>query len=121
VQLTKIIVWENSRKEIERRVKMMNNSIFEKAKKDYFKKLKQYVPVVARVHGSNHPEFHEVHKLFDIIIEKTNEAGTKKPELSEEFSKLREITHNYTVPEDACESYEAVYEMLYKIDQAYQA
>ena len=64
---------------------------------------------VAKVHGGHHPEFHEVHKTFDAIIKKTEEAGTKIPELNEEFAHLREITDNYTLPGDVCESYEAVY------------
>ncbi len=41
--------------------------------------------------------------------------------MSEEFSRLREITGNYTVPGDVCESYEAVYKMLAEIDAAYNA
>ena len=100
---------------------MVNKSTFNEAKKKHFKTLKQYVPIVARVHGGNHPEFHEVRGLFDTIIEKTKEAGANKPELDEEFSKLREITDNYTVPGDVCESYEAVYTMLAEIDEGYHA
>ena len=49
----------------------------------------------------------------------TKEAGTKKPELSEEFVHLREITDNFTVPGDVCESFEAVYKMLAELDEAY--
>jgi iron-sulfur cluster repair protein YtfE (RIC family) len=93
---------------------------FDKVSKRHFKTLEQYVPIVARVHGGSHPEFHEVHKLFDEINKKTREAGSEKPELNDEFSKLREITNNYTVPDDVCESYEAVYKMLAEIDKAYQ-
>lgn len=93
---------------------------FNEVKKKYFSMLEQYVPIVERVHGGNHPEFHEVRKLFDMINIKTKEAGTKKPELNEEFTKLREITNNYTVPEDVCESYEAVYNMLAEVDKTYQ-
>ena len=100
---------------------MTGSLTFNEAKKKNFRTLQQYVPVVARVHGGNHPEFHEVRQLFDTIIEKTKEAGSKKPELGEEFAKLREITNNYTVPGDVCESYEAVYSMLAQIDQAYHA
>lgn len=100
---------------------MKNYSTFNETKKKYFQTLKQYVPVVDRVHGSKHPEFHEVRKSFDTIIEKVKEAGTNKPELSEEFAKLREITDNYSIPEDVCESYEAVYNMLAEIDKAYHA
>ena len=93
---------------------------FNEAKEKHFQTLKQYVSIVARVHGGNRPEFHEVRKLFDIIVEKTKEAGSNKPELNEEFVKLREITDNYIVPDDVCESYEAVYNMLAEIDKAYR-
>jgi len=92
---------------------------FNQVKESHFKTLKQYVPIVSRVHGGNHPEFHEVRQLFDSITEKTTAAGKNKPELDEEFSRLRAITNNYTVPQDVCESYEAVYNMLAEIDTAY--
>lgn len=99
----------------------MSKSTFDQAKDNNFKILAQYVPIVDRVHGGTHPEFHEVRKLFDAIIKKTTEAGEERPELSEEFTKLREITNNYTVPGDVCESYEAVYNMLSEVDKAYYA
>lgn len=99
----------------------MTNITFNEATKKLFQTLKQYVPIVARVHGGNHPEFHEVRKVFDTIVEKTKEAGSNKPELNEEFVKLREITDNYNAPRDVCESYEAVYNMLADIDKAYHA
>ncbi|HOR85415.1 MAG TPA: iron-sulfur cluster repair di-iron protein, ric [Bacillota bacterium] len=100
---------------------MLKQSVFNEIRERHFKTLEQYVPVVARVHGGNHPEFHEVRKLFDTINKKTKEAGSERPELNEEFAKLREITNNYTVPIDVCESYEAVYKMLAEADKAYQA
>lgn len=99
----------------------MTKLTYKQAKEKHFKTLEQYVPIVSRVHGGNHPEFHEVRKLFDSIREKTKEAGSNKPELNEEFAKLREITDNYTVPGDVCESYEAVYNMLAEVDEAYKA
>src|SRR5690606_22218317 len=94
---------------------------FNEVKARHFKTLEQYVPIVARVHGDKHPEFHEVHKLFEAINKKTKEAGSEKPELNEELAKLREVTNNYTVPAGVCESYEAVYKMLAELDKAYQA
>jgi len=83
-------------------------------------RLEQYVPIVARVHGGSHPEFHEVHKLFNSIAKKAKTTGTDLPELKEEFTQLRSITNDYTVPNDVCESYEAVYNMLAEVDKAYQ-
>lgn len=100
---------------------MANNLTFGEAEKKYFQTLKQYVPIVARVHGGNHPEFHEVRNLFDEIVKKTNGAGANEPELSEEFTRLREVTDNYRIPGDVCESYAAVYNMLSEIDKAYLA
>ncbi|MBU5292968.1 iron-sulfur cluster repair di-iron protein, ric [Anaerosalibacter bizertensis] len=92
---------------------------FNEVRERNFEVLEQYVPIVERVHGENHPEFHKVRKLFDEINAKINEAGLEKPELDHEFKQLREATDNYTVPGDVCESYEAVYNMLAELDEAY--
>lgn len=100
---------------------MANKQAFNEATARHLDTLKQYVPVVARVHGGNHPEFHDVHKIFDVLSKKIKKAGPQLPELNEEFEKLREVTNNYTVPNDVCESYEAVYNMLAELDHAYQA
>lgn len=100
---------------------MANKQTFNEAKAKHFKTLGQYVPIVARVHGGSHPEFHDVHKLFDAINQKVKKAGSQMPDLNGEFEKLCEITNNYTVPNDVCESYEAVYKMLAELDKAYQA
>ena len=93
---------------------------FTEEKEKHFDRLAQFTPIVDRVHGDNHPEFHEVKELWDSIYEKTNTAGSEKPELEAEFKQLREVTNNYTVPNDVCESYEAVYNMLEEVDTAYQ-
>jgi len=92
---------------------------FNQAMEKHLKKLELYVPIVSRVHGASHPEFYEVHKLYDAINLKIKEAMSNKAELNEEFAKLREITNDYTSPGDVCESYEAVYSMLAEIDKAY--
>jgi len=97
---------------------MMSNR-FDEVKEKYIKILNQYIPIVDRVHGQSHPEFHDVRRLFEEIIQKLAEAGNNRPKLSNEFERLREITDNYTVPDDVCESYEAVYNMLSEIDKAY--
>lgn len=59
-------------------------------------------------------------KVFDEINIKTKEARTEKPDLDNEFKQLQEITDNYTIPGDVCESYEAIYKMLAELDKAYQ-
>jgi regulator of cell morphogenesis and NO signaling len=92
---------------------------FNEVKDTYSEKLKLYVPVVARVHGNDHPEFHHVHEVYNEIMEKIEAGGSEMPSLSEEFKELRDITDNYTIPEGTCETFEAVYNMLSELDQAY--
>lgn len=84
-------------------------------------RLEEYVPVVERVHGGTHPEFYDVSRVFDRMNGKIKEAGENKPELDGEFKELREITDNYKIPQDTCETYEAVYEMIEEIDRAYRS
>ena len=91
---------------------------FNEAVEQNLGRLEQYVPVVARVHGGSHPEFHDVKRVFDEINKKIKNVELEN--LDNEFSQLRQITDNYTVPGDVCESYEAVYNMLEKLDKAYQ-
>lgn len=100
---------------------MSEQMSFQDARKAYMKNLTLYVPVVARVHGAHHPEFHQVKAVFDAMAAKIKEAGRKRPELKEDFESLRAITKNYEVPGDVCESYEAVYHMLQDMDRAYHA
>ncbi len=100
---------------------MTSDTKFNEAVTRLFPTLKQYVPIVERVHGEHHPEFHEVRAIFNALVEKTEAASSNRPELNEEFSKLREITADYTIPDDVCESYEAVYNMLSELDKAHSA
>jgi regulator of cell morphogenesis and NO signaling len=95
---------------------MSDMQIFRETVEKHLETLQLYVPIVARVHGMEHPEFHEVKKQCDALFEKINAAdggATNLPDLKVEFAALR------AVPADTCESYEAVYAMLAELDQAY--
>lgn len=92
---------------------------FQAAVERNLKLLETYVPIVDRVHGDHHPEFHEVRRVFEELKAKLGAAGGEGPELAEAFGELRAITDHYTVPGDVCETYEAVYKMLAELDQAY--
>ena len=93
------------------------NQVVEK----HFQTLELYTVAITRAHGKSHPEAFEVRKLFETINSKIKEEGTTKPNLDVEFTKMRNITNNYAVPEDVCETYAGVYEMLSEVDNAYQA
>lgn len=79
--------------------------------------LKQFVPIVKKVHGGNHQEFHDVVIEFNKIVSKLDNNNYQ---LKDEFKQLKLITNNYLVPSDVCESYQAVYEMLEELNTAYQ-
>lgn len=96
---------------------MKNKLEFIQVTESKFKTLRQYVPIVARVHGEHHPEFYDVKKVFEEMVEKL--ANSDQLNLDTEILKLREITNNYEVPGDVCGSYEAVYVMLKEIDDTY--
>ena len=98
---------------------MSNQSTFHSVSEKHLALLNQYVPIVAKVHGGHHPEFHRVNEVFDVLDRKIKAAGLEKPVLDEEFIVLRRITNDYAVPSDTCETYEAGYKMLYEMDQAY--
>jgi regulator of cell morphogenesis and NO signaling len=94
---------------------------YKEAVKKFLPVLEEYVPVVARVHGDSHQEFHDIVKEFNSIKLKIKENGPEVADLKDEFTKLREISDNYTVPGDVCGSYEAVYQMLAVLDQEYNS
>lgn len=97
---------------------MGNYKSFSEKWAEHEKTLELYVPVVAKVHGKEHPEFYEVHKLYDAIKAKADGAA---PDLGDEFSQLNTVTDGYKIPGDVCESYEAVYNMLAELNEAYKA
>lgn len=91
---------------------------FEKTVQHHFPKLEIYTLPVTRAHGQNHPEVFKVHDIFQ-DIHKIVTASSETVYLDKEFSKLREVTDGYQIPDDACETYEAVYTMLEELDLAY--
>lgn len=83
-------------------------------------KLDLYTTAITRAHGKNHPEAFEIRDLYTQLAAKTNKAGETKPDLEAEFTQLRALSSNYTVPDDVCETYAAVYQMLSEADTIYQ-
>jgi iron-sulfur cluster repair protein YtfE (RIC family) len=99
---------------------MSDSTKFHRLSKELFPKLVQYVPVVDRVHGEHHPEFHEVRRFVESIYLKSQASISENPDLNEEFSQLQKITNNYAIPEDVCETYEAVFDMLKQLSSTYK-
>lgn len=83
---------------------------------EILQQLNLFVPVVNKVHGKNHPEFNDVKRNYEVINSKLNANNFN---LKDEFINLRKITNNYQIPNDVCESYEAVYSMLEKLDNSF--
>ncbi|WP_423363365.1 hypothetical protein [Mycoplasma sp. P36-A1] len=99
---------------------MTNKMSIETIEENYLKTLNVFVPVVSRVHGANHPEFFEVKKIYEKMVEKLEANGFNDKSLKDDFLKLREITTNYTIPSDVCESFEKVYYLLSELDKEYE-
>ena len=89
---------------------------FKNTMSKHLEKLVKFVPVVARVHGEEHPEFHDVKAVFDAMHEQFNQDNLN---MDDYFKQLRTITNHYEVPHDVCETYAAVYHMLQDLDQTY--
>jgi len=85
-----------------------------------FESLDLYTAAITRAHGESHPEAFTVRELFIAIQTKVTGASKDTPALDDEFTKLREVTDNYKIPSDVCETYAKVYEMLAELDKAYQ-
>lgn len=89
--------------------------MYRKKNKDLFEKLDFYLPTVKKVHGKNHEEIFEVDKIYNSIKENLDNSNHEK--LEDDFINLRKITNDYTIPQDTCETYEAVYKILNKLDE----
>lgn len=77
---------------------------------EIIKNLNKILPVVERVHSDHHSELHQVAALY---------AELKQNPSREVFDKLRKVTKSYTLPEDACQAYTKVYNMLEELDKAF--
>ncbi|MBZ6527509.1 iron-sulfur cluster repair di-iron protein, ric [Aerococcaceae bacterium DSM 111021] len=82
-------------------------------------KLDLYTTAITRAHGKNHPEAFDVRDMYVDLKEKTDAAKPNQPDLNSEFTELREITDNYTIPGDVCETFAAVYNMLKEANSIY--
>ena len=94
---------------------------FNEVVEENFSKLDLYTNAITRAHGKNHPEAFEVRELFEAMNAKVKETGTNKPDLDAEFTQLRNVTDNYTIPGDVCETYAGTYNMLSEADKLYHA
>lgn len=94
---------------------MKYTELFNQVQQEARETLDLFVPIVARVHGPTHAEFYEVEKLYQTLIDKLE----KHADLEKEFVALRQVTNDYRVPEDVCESYATVYQLLEELDQTF--
>lgn len=89
---------------------------FNQFTEEEFEKLDLYTKAIVRAHGDHHPEFAEIRRSFENILEKhTNE----NPNLTSEFKDLREATNNYNTPADTCETTVATFDLLKEADELY--
>lgn len=76
-------------------------------------KLNFYTHAITNAHGQNHPEVFAVREQY-LQLRADATAGRQ---LEDNFSKLRQTTHNYVIPDDVCPVFEATYHMLAQADK----
>lgn len=69
-------------------------------KEEIIRELDKILPVVERVHGEHHPELHTVAALYTALKENAD---------AQKLAQLREVTSNFTAPDDACPTYIKTY------------
>ena len=82
---------------------------------EIMQQLERLVPIVERVHGDNHKELHDVSLLFEEL--EGYYQSDRFDETSEIFEKLKHVTNNYQLPEDACQGYQELYSLLQQLEQ----
>lgn len=81
--------------------------------KNHRNQLDTFTKAVAKVHGNHHPEVIEVRKVYRQIDHKLNVGDN---DFDAEFESLRKVTSNYEIPDDACEAFSTVYQVLHQAD-----
>ena len=76
-----------------------------------------YTNAITKAHGKNHPEVFDVRKVYETIQHKIRDNNL---DLSNEFSELRALTKDYTIPDDVCETFTKTYQLLKQFDELSQ-
>ncbi|AUT06633.1 hypothetical protein SPSF3K_01913 [Streptococcus parauberis] len=76
-----------------------------------------YTNAIKKAHGKKHPEVFDVRKVYETIQHKIRDNIL---DLSNEFSELRALTKDYTIPDDACETFTKTYQLLKQFDELSQ-
>ncbi len=78
-----------------------------------------YTSILPRVHGPNHPDVIEVEPLYNNLTAAV--AAGDQAKVDSLFGEIRAVTHDYRIPEDACDTYKATYKFLKQADEMNQA
>ena len=89
---------------------------FNQFTEEEFEKIDLYTKAIVRAHGDHHPEFANIRHSFESILEK---QADEDADLTAEFKDLREVTNNYNVPADTCETTVATFDLLKEADELY--
>lgn len=80
----------------------------------HLEKAAEFAPLIESVHGEHHPELTRVREITEQLM---GAPADPKPL----FAELRAVTDNYAIPDDVCETFEAVYRSLSRADAAASA
>lgn len=76
-------------------------------------RLEAFTKAITQAHGAHHPEVFDVREAYLQLRDKINAGAT---DIEEDFTQLRNLTDDYAIPGDVCQTFEATYRMLEKAD-----
>ncbi|MGY3765997.1 iron-sulfur cluster repair di-iron protein, ric [Vagococcus vulneris] len=95
----------------------MEQSSFTSTYNQLHVELCQLIPIVDKVHGMHHPEFHDVTRIWEVLKEDVKAKNLDK--IADLFNQLNKVTDNYQIPTDVCDSFKLVYNDLQQLEIAY--
>lgn len=72
-----------------------------------------YTKAITKAHGAHHPEVFGVREAYQELQRKFRAGRT---DLEQEFVQLRNLTHGYAIPDDACGAMALTYQLLHQLD-----
>lgn len=69
----------------------------------------ELAPIIERVHGAHHPELTRVRELTESLAQDGADTDAV-------FRELREVTADFAIPDDVCETFVSVYESLEQVE-----
>lgn len=83
------------------------------------KRILEIFKIVKKVHGDNHPEFHQIYDLYLKLYQAFK--AQDETNVTNIFNELKIVSNHYVIPNDVCETYAMVINYLKDLEKRYYA